>query len=451
MKIHILFAFVACAVFCLVAINEVHAVGRGEILVTDYPSIQAAVDANPGRMIHVPAGEYRIEKSIDIRTSDTGLYGYGTIIQTNPDAPIIRIRNTEETRLEDLTLTRSEGARKTHRDGVLVFQGQRFQLMNLHIIDNHSDNAAIRIHQGHDGRVEGCEIINYKRIGVEDRTANPLYGFAFRSIIGDGIVVNPGTQIRIAHNIIIEKRIDSGEEAKEQFKLGQLTEGRAPTQRGKLAPPGDYVPNWHQGSAITVGSPDQTSHVLITDNLIENAGQGVDIQADHVTFSNNIIHTAVVGIKCMHGSRNVVIANNNVSYMDLWGLVMLPGTAARRAENGRPPNVTRGNVIANNIFSDFGFGRDYHVWKSSDMRSVLYFEASPEGAPPLSDVIIQGNLVYDPSRDGSVADGNPAGDGPRYLYAVTIDPQLDLKSFQFSGNIFHPGTRGVSNVDWKAR
>ena len=38
-----------------------------ELSVADYPSIQAALDANPGRMISVPAGDYPITEKIRLR------------------------------------------------------------------------------------------------------------------------------------------------------------------------------------------------------------------------------------------------------------------------------------------------------------------------------------------------------------------------------------------------
>jgi len=111
--------------------------------------------------------------------------------------------------------------------------------------------------------------------------------------------------------------------------------------------------------------------VLITGNIIRNAGQGIDIHADHVTCSNNSIDHAFIGIKCMHGARNVIITANNVSHMDLWGLVMLPGTASHPVEPAagdkpsRTANYARGNIIANNVFSDFGFGYEYYNWEKS--------------------------------------------------------------------------------------
>ena len=56
-----------------------------------YPSIQAALDANPNRVIHVPAGDHRISAKIRVRGENSGLTGTGRIIQTNPEQPILEI------------------------------------------------------------------------------------------------------------------------------------------------------------------------------------------------------------------------------------------------------------------------------------------------------------------------------------------------------------------------
>jgi len=127
--------------------------------------------------------------------------------------------------------------------------------------------------------------------------------------------------------------------------------------------------------------------VLVTGNVIRNAAQGIDLHADHVTCSNNSISHAFIGIKCMHGSRNVIIEGNNVSHMDLWGLVMLPGTASHPAEAaaGDKPacqaNFTSGNIIANNVFSDFGFGYEYFNWEKSRGGVISLESGSIAGKP----------------------------------------------------------------------
>jgi hypothetical protein len=422
---------------------DLRAADLPDIRATDYPSIQAAVDANPGRMIFIPSGDHPLDAPIDIRTDNTGLYGHGKLIQTNPDAAVINVRDALGTRVEGLTLTRLQDKTETHREAVFIARASHFRIADLRILDNHSDNAAIRVEASHHGRIAACDIRNYKRIGVDDRTASPLYGYAFRAIVGDGIVITTSTHLTITDNAIIENRIRSDEAAKAQFKLGQLTEGRAPTKKGKFAPTGDVVPHWHQGSAIVVTSPEQTRHVIVTGNLIQNAAQGVDIHADHVTFADNVIDTAFVGIKCMHGSRNVIIAGNNVSNTDLWGLIMQPGTASHPATGDRPPNATRANLIANNVFTNVGFGQDFHNWKGSDSRNVLQFEAGPlPENPPLADVVIQGNVV-DATTD-QFTETDPA---PRYNHALYIDPRIDIKTFKITGNLFHPGARGITNRD----
>ncbi len=75
--------------------------------VAPYPSIQAALDANPGRVVWVPAGDYPLSEAIVIRHSGSGLYGPGRLIQSNAEAALIVVRGAQDVRLRDLTLTRS--------------------------------------------------------------------------------------------------------------------------------------------------------------------------------------------------------------------------------------------------------------------------------------------------------------------------------------------------------
>jgi len=49
-----------------------------ELSVSRYGSIQEALTANPGRMIYVPSGEYRISDKIRIRPSSTYSGGSGS-------------------------------------------------------------------------------------------------------------------------------------------------------------------------------------------------------------------------------------------------------------------------------------------------------------------------------------------------------------------------------------
>ncbi len=78
----------------------------------DYGSIQAALDANPRKVVHVPPGEYLIHDKIRIQQDGSGLAGHGKIIQTNARVPIIEIDSRADVQLRDLTLTRAETRRK---------------------------------------------------------------------------------------------------------------------------------------------------------------------------------------------------------------------------------------------------------------------------------------------------------------------------------------------------
>lgn len=77
-----------------------------ELSVADYKSIQEALDANPNRMLFVPAGDYHVTSKIRVKGEYSGLFGPGRIIQNSPEDPIIEIENARHVQIRDLTLTR---------------------------------------------------------------------------------------------------------------------------------------------------------------------------------------------------------------------------------------------------------------------------------------------------------------------------------------------------------
>lgn len=422
----------------------------------DFGALQAIVDAAPNGLIRLAPGDYLIDRALRISRHGTTLAGPARIIQTNPAEPIIEIYREgavlSGVRIEGLTLTRSPGTQETSRHAVLASECRDLDIVEVQVHDNWSTAAAIQLQRCESSRVAGCSVVNYKRIGVDDRTESDLYGYAFRVIDGTGIGVKQSTGLLLHNNRIVERRLFPTPETKQQHHLGEFTAGARPLNKGRLAPPGDYANNWHQGSALLVTSPLETSHVTITGNYIENAAQGIDIHADHITCSHNTIRYAFIGIKCMHGSRNVIISDNNVSHNDLWGLVMLPGTASHPAQPSqddspaRPANLTTANIIANNIFSDFGFGYEYHNWEGA-RGGVISLESGqlPEN-PIMTDIIVKGNIVYDTGKDAVLVDGAPRTLPPRYEFAVFITPEPSPQRLHFSDNIFHPGRAGVSNM-----
>lgn len=83
-----------------------------------YGSIQQALDANPGQMIYVPPGDYKISQKVRLTHDCSGLSGPGRIIQTNADLPMIEIERATGIRLRDLTLSRQR--RRTNRSSTSV-------------------------------------------------------------------------------------------------------------------------------------------------------------------------------------------------------------------------------------------------------------------------------------------------------------------------------------------
>jgi hypothetical protein len=203
----------------------------------------------------------------------------------------------------------------------------------------------------------------------------------------------------------------------------------------------EYVNNWHQGSAIILTAPETSDRTQILGNAIENAAQGIDLHADRVTVSNNTVHNTFIGMKAMHGSRNVLIVGNQFSKNDLWAIGLMPGAASHPAvaasgdAAARDANDDGGSIIANNIISDFGYGHAHWIWSDANCCPIRFDEGQEADDPPLQNVIVQGNLIDD--RLGT----------PRYNYAVFI-PTGDRgpRGLHFSNNLFPPGTRGISNL-----
>jgi hypothetical protein len=420
----------------------------------DYPTIQAAIDANPGRPVHLPAGDYEVSEAIRINKDRSGLLGPGRIVQTNPDRPIVRVDGASGVQIRGVTLTRPEGKRETTHEAVIAIGCRDLVIDDVQVIDNRTRTAAVELRNCAASQVRHCLVRNYQCVSVDDRTANAELGYAFKCIIGTGVLIREGRGILIEGNRVVEDEMIATPERKSKYDLGRYTKKNA--TRGRLASAkdwaDDYTQNWHQGTAIHIASPESTDYTQVIGNYIENAGQGIDVHADHVTLANNIVNDALIGMKAMHGSRHVVIVGNQFSKTSLWSIGLMPGAAshAARPAEGRKKavgqNIDGGSIIANNIISDFGYGHTYWIRGVPDAGAPIRFDAgqTPEN-PPLSEVVVQGNIVSDAGRD--LAPPAP----PRFKYAVLVEqggPNAP-RGLHFSNNILHAGTRGVSNVELK--
>ncbi|WP_435017921.1 right-handed parallel beta-helix repeat-containing protein [Tundrisphaera sp. TA3] len=418
--------------------------GNGEISAGDYPTIQAAIDANPGRVVAVPPGDHAIGKTIRIDKPGGGLAGSGRIVMSDPGAAIVEIEHARGVRLSGLTLTRAEGAMETGREGVLISDGRDITLDGLRVEDNRTRSGAIRVEGSHRVRISRCEVRNYMSIAVDDRTRDAAnQGYAFRCIDGTGIVVDRSHGTLIEGCTIIEERLIPTPELKAEHRLGTFT-AKNPTKGALVAQAtwdAGYVNNWHQGSALIVTGPTESADTRILGNHIENAAQGIDLHSDRVVVSNNIVTNSFIGMKAMHGSRHVLITGNQFSRNDLWAIGLMPGVASA------PGNVDGGSIIANNIISGFGAGHSAWIWKDADRCPIRFDHGQEPADPPLRDVIVTGNIVDDGRRDR--AEGEP--DRPRYRLAVRVEAGSghSPEGLHFSDNLFHPGTEGISNVELK--
>lgn len=432
-------------------------------------SLQAVIDANPGRMVHVPDGDHLISQRLRITGDGGGLYGYGKIIQSNPAEPVLEIEHAANVRIEGITLTRAEGQQDATAPGLLCRDVKDTVISGVRVIECRARDAAIHVRECSRVTVRDCVVRNYKRIAIDDRTDSELYGYAFHCIDGTGLLVERSTGSIIDGNRIVEERLLPTPELKEEFKLGTLADGKKPTKPGQLgtgAVSRGYVSNWHQGSAVVVTSPEDTRNTIVRGNCIENAAQGIDLHCDNAIISQNIVDHGMMGIKLTHGCRNVTVSDNLLTHIDLWGILVNPGAASHAAEPAtgakaaRAANVDAGIIIANNQITSYGFGHEYwnHGGATDDQGgsyAIALFEGQLETNPPLADVIITGNVVYDTGRDGEVRGDKTEAAPPRYRYAVYVGPWGETgkpgptypKNLHFSNNLLHPGTRGVSNVE----
>ncbi|WP_395740098.1 nitrous oxide reductase family maturation protein NosD [Prosthecobacter sp.] len=412
----------------------VSAASAADLSVTSYTSIQEALNANPNRMVFVPAGDYPITEKIRIRGERSGLFGPGRIIQQSADQPIIEIENAAGAEIRDLTLTRPERKMESRNEGVLAIKCRDLVIENVRVIDNRSPAGAITVRESKDTRISRCVVRNYMRVSIDDRTQSKDWGYAFNCTDGTGISVSYSTGTLIEGNRVIEDNFVPTPEVKARYKLGDYVKKN--DEKGALmnqqAWDSNYTNAWQQGSGIIVTAPEISDLTRIIGNHIENAAQGLDIHSDHVIVSQNIITNAFIGMKAMHGSRNVLITGNQFVRNSLWAIGLMPGAAAHPATDDIPENSDGGSIISNNIISDFGHGDAHWIW--GDERSAIKFDTGQQpDDPPLTDVIITGNFIH-------------CSDKPRYKYAVIIpDGPNAPRGLHFSNNLFHPGTQGVCN------
>lgn len=396
---------------------------------TSYETIQQAIDAHPGQVIFIPGGEHRISEKIRLRGKGGGLQGPGTILQANSAHPIIEIENASDLVVRDVQLTRPDEANTTGAEAILAIDCRDLVIDQVTARNNRTQSAAIRLKRCQGCRVSRCRITNYSRIGIDDRTANTqLYGYAFHCIDGTGIGVTESTGSLIEFNRIEEYEFRPTKELRDKYRLGSFSR-KAPQRPPGMNPQvweAEYVDNWHQGSAIMVSTPDVTRSTQIIGNQILNAAQGIDLHCDQVIVSGNIVENSFIGMKAMHGSRNVLITGNQFIRNDLWAIGLMPGAASGMG------NTDGGSIIANNIISQFGHGDSNWIWGNS--RAPLRFDRGQiETNPPLTDVLVQGNVI---DVEGV----------PRYEYSVIIEHGTTApQGLRFVGNLLKPGTGGLCN------
>lgn len=407
--------------------------------VADYPDLQSALDAHPGKVLTLPAGDYPISRKLVLRGDGAGLVGPGRIIQSNPDEPILEIDGLKDVLLRDVTLTRAPGRTECRKSGLLALRCSFLRIDQVRILENRAATGSLALRECRFAQVTRCLIRDYMRVAIDDRTRSEDWGYAFNCTDGTGIQVSQSQGTLIEGNTVIEQTMRPTKDLKERHQLGVWTK-KNPT-KGRLlsqaAWDASYTDNWQQGSGIVVTSPESTDLTRILGNHVENAAQGLDLHADHVIVSGNVIVNSFMGMKAMHGSRNVLITGNQFVRNSLWAIGLMPGAAAHPGQPDKPEtaNADGGSIVANNIISDFGHGDAAWIW--GERNSPFKFDTGQQpDDPPLADVLIQGNLLH-------------CIGAPRYRFAVILPgPEGAPKTprgLRFLGNLLAPGSEGVSN------
>ena len=202
--------------------------------------------------------------------------------------------------------------------------------------------------------------------------------------------------------------------------------------------------------------------ILSVGNYLQNCAQGIDIHSDRVVCSDNIVDHGMMGVKMTHGSRNIIVSVNLLTHIDLWGILINPGAASEHGVKGtedapaKASNHDSGIIISNNQITDYGYGHEYWNWGGLHKDTGSSFPIALLGKqlkenPVISDVLIQGNIVYNVARDGIVLDEVLTKESPRYRFALYVEGKSNSPHFprnvRVINNIFHPGKEGVCNHD----
>lgn len=428
---------------------------RADIQSSDYPSLQAAIDANPGCMIYVPNGDHLLTETVMIKTTGTGLCGPGRLVMTDASKDIINVLDADDVTISGLKLFRPRGKHDGGRNGIFAAWCESLTIDGVSVVNNCGENAGIKIEHCARLVVRNCLVRDYKALAIDDRTQSA--GYAFQCVDGNGMKFMDCSGAQITNNRIIETTFRATKENRDKYELGKVTAIVENSDRPvpETIKQNRFTINWHQGSAIFFG--EQGHYSVISGNYIENAGQAFDIHSDYVTVTGNVVNGALVGAKAMHGSKHVIISNNQFSRIDLYGVLVMPGAAAHPAvessgeQPAQGPNVDSGTVVMGNIISDYGFGDQY--WSTGSTPGASLYAISIERGqeaddPPLRDLIIADNVVYDTGRDKVLVDGQPQVVSPRYEFALMVQyDDNDRQTFKIHGNIFHPGSVGVANFE----
>ncbi len=110
--------------------------GAAQPEVSSYPDLQAAVDANPGKVLHLPAGDYVISRKLVLKGDGAGLSGPGRIIQTDPGQAIVEVNGLKDVTIREVTLTRAKDRTESTQHGLDARNCAHLHVDGVKVIEN---------------------------------------------------------------------------------------------------------------------------------------------------------------------------------------------------------------------------------------------------------------------------------------------------------------------------
>ncbi len=320
----------------------------------DTATLQAILDA--GNTVSLRPGlTYRLSEKLSITRSNSGITTTGT-------PAVLYLKNTfnnvEPLEIWDASRVDSIAIRAEGSFGALL---NNIRLENFKIERQHLDGTyvtAVWFRGVKNGRIVGLDIedfalgpivaldsvdnVSVRGCNLHDSWANSVSSYArFPQL--SGIVVDDNKFSNNGGQAVGSTRVTMADNTISRLRFGSSLYN---LQRGQFQGMSGTNPVGYQTDGITVGPGG--SDMVIVGNVIENAGEGVDLMAENVLVRTNKIRDIFDwGVKFVHGAKNGLVEDNDLGAAGT-GSIVVSGTT--EASYG----PTFGHLIRNNRIKQVG-------------------------------------------------------------------------------------------------